>query len=309
MARRFEPFREKHLEEAASLLADRQRDHRGREPLLPAEPDFQGLVRAEFEGASGAVAFDGVGMAGYLIGKQDEDPNGPRIWSNPEGCAVREPDLVQDLYAHAAADWVEAGLTRHFVYAPADRDLLEAWFRLSFGASGVLALRASAAAPTESRLPDLSIRLSTPDDLAPIASLAGGLEAALNRAPSFSCLPARSDDALAEDWSDTWDDGDRYISFVAELDGRIVGQTLLFRRPADLRCPPGSIDLALAATDPTLRGIGIGTAMTDYVLDWAHRNGVGVMTTSWRMTNLLAARFWPRRGFREVFIRLYRSIP
>lgn len=28
-----------------------------------------------------------------------------------------------------------------------------------------------------------------------------------------------------------------------------------------------------------------------------------------RMTNLAASRLWPRRGFRETFLRLYRSIP
>jgi hypothetical protein len=27
------------------------------------------------------------------------------------------------------------------------------------------------------------------------------------------------------------------------------------------------------------------------------------------MTNLLASRFWPARGFRPTFLRLYRSIP
>jgi hypothetical protein len=33
------------------------------------------------------------------------------------------------------------------------------------------------------------------------------------------------------------------------------------------------------------------------------------MTTDWRVTNLWASRFWPRRGFRVAFLRLYRSIP
>jgi hypothetical protein len=49
--------------------------------------------------------------------------------------------------------------------------------------------------------------------------------------------------------------------------------------------------------------------MTAHVLAWAKANGFASMTTDWRMTNLMAARFWPRRGFREAFIRLYRSIP
>jgi hypothetical protein len=33
------------------------------------------------------------------------------------------------------------------------------------------------------------------------------------------------------------------------------------------------------------------------------------MVTDWRETNLLASRFWPKRGFRRTFLRLYRSIP
>ena len=42
---------------------------------------------------------------------------------------------------------------------------------------------------------------------------------------------------------------------------------------------------------------------------WAHELGYPTMITDWRMTNLEASRFWPRRGFRETFLRLYRSIP
>jgi hypothetical protein len=33
------------------------------------------------------------------------------------------------------------------------------------------------------------------------------------------------------------------------------------------------------------------------------------MVTDWRVTNLLASRFWPHRGFRPSVLRLYRSIP
>jgi hypothetical protein len=31
--------------------------------------------------------------------------------------------------------------------------------------------------------------------------------------------------------------------------------------------------------------------------------------TDWRITNLPASRFWPRRGIRTTFLRLHRSIP
>ena len=53
----------------------------------------------------------------------------------------------------------------------------------------------------------------------------------------------------------------------------------------------------------------MGRALTEHVLAWAHEQGIPVMTTDWRMTNLWASRFWPKRGFRPVFLRLYRHIP
>jgi hypothetical protein len=49
--------------------------------------------------------------------------------------------------------------------------------------------------------------------------------------------------------------------------------------------------------------------MTTHVLAWAYAAGIPTMVTDWRMTNLLASRFWPKRGFRTTFLRLYRSIP
>ena len=54
---------------------------------------------------------------------------------------------------------------------------------------------------------------------------------------------------------------------------------------------------------------GIGVALTDASLAAAAEDGYTAMVTDWRVTNLLASRFWPTRGFRPAFYRLYRSIP
>ena len=50
-------------------------------------------------------------------------------------------------------------------------------------------------------------------------------------------------------------------------------------------------------------------ALVAYALQWAHTEGFESMTVDWREVNLLASRFWPRRGFRPTFYRLYRHIP
>ena len=56
------------------------------------------------------------------------------------------------------------------------------------------------------------------------------------------------------------------------------------------------------------RGLGVGTVLTETALAWAHEQGYVTCVTDWRSANLLAARFWPRQGFRPTAYRLYRSI-
>jgi GNAT superfamily N-acetyltransferase len=154
----------------------------------------------------------------------------------------------------------------------------------------------------------VEIRPGTPDDFADAARLDLALSEAMEPSPSFSDVtPQTYEEALAE-WREE-EDWDQYELFVAERNGRIAGHILLYRRPPDLRVREDSIDLAQGSTEPEARGTGVGRALTEHVLAWAHEQGIPVMTTDWRMTNLWASRFWPKRGFRPVFLRLYRHIP
>ena len=304
----FLPFSAEHLDGAAALLAERHAAHRKIESLLPAVDDFRGQIESEWdaEEAGGAVAVADGEVVGYLVGRRRDDAIGPYIWTHVAGHAAREPEHARDLYAIAADRWVEEGVMRHFVFVPAIRELVEPWFRLSFGASAVLAMRETGV----ERAPDsgVTVRLSTPADLEPVAALDRLLPEHLQRTPSFSGLPLPEPTEFVADWRNLWVE-EEHTHFVAELDGRIVGHALLYRRPADLRVPASSIDLADCLTEPGVRGSGVGLALVAHVLTWAHENGYPTMTTDWRMTNLLASRYWPRRGFRETFLRLYRSVP
>ncbi len=301
-------FTDEHLDGAAAVLAERHAAHLAVEPLLAHPRDFAAQVERERESGTGVAAVDGGEVVGYLLGPLREDSIGPHVWSSDAGHAVRDAELIRDLYAVAAEHWVADGVIRHFVYVPAMRELVEPWLRLSFGISA-----AQAATETRPGLPltgtAVVVRDSTPEDTPVAAEYDRQLRLHLAQSPSFSGLTVPDDQEFLDDWKNLHEEPE-YTHFVAELDGRIVGHLLLYRRPeGDLRVPARSIDIGNALTEASARGSGAGVALTEHALAWAHEHGYEAMITDWRMTNLLASRFWPRRGFRETFLRLYRSIP
>jgi GNAT superfamily N-acetyltransferase len=307
------PFAKGHLEEAAALLAERHRRHREAEPLLDESKDF----RAEIEtlwagpGASGVAGTRDGRVVGYLLGiRKSEAVWGPNVWVEPAGHAVAEPEDVRDLYAAAAATWVDEGATRHFVVAPATNDaLLDAWHRLSFGHQHALGAREV----PEDVDPVDGVRLATAEDLDGIVDLAPVLPDHQDRSPVFGTAPRETDEELRAEIGEDLTNP-KIANFVAEADGRIVGNLVI--APADVSSThsglariEGSALLAYAATQPDVRGTGAGLAMTNAGFSWAREQGYEVIVTDWRETNLLSSRFWPRRGFRRSFLRLYRSIP
>ena len=301
------PFTDEHLDAAAKLLSARHARHREAEPLLPELEDPRAAIEAEWraDGASGVFA-----ESGYLIAAPFSMRGHTWMRVGIAGQAIEgDREAMRDLYAAASQHWVDDGHTMHAVFVPShDAELVDAWFRLSFGASAVLALRETGPEPEEPFEAGVTIRHGTQSDFDEAARLELAMGEAMLPAPSFSLIELQTREEIAAEWHADGESED-YELFVAERGGRIVGHILLYRRPPDLRVPPNSIDLSQASTEPEARGTGVGRVLTAHVIRWAHENGIPVMTTDWRMTNLWASRFWPKRGFRPVFLRLYRSIP
>jgi GNAT superfamily N-acetyltransferase len=299
------PFADEHLEDAARLLGARHARHREAEPLLPELPDPLAAVEKEWrtDGASGVFS-----PGAYLIAAPATVAGITWMRVGIAGQAIEgDREAMRDLYAAAAQRWVDEGHTSHAVFVPSfDSELVDAWFRLSFGASAALAMRETA--PEEPFEAGVAIRPGTREDFDEAARLELEMSDAMRPAPSFSNVPRQTQEELAAEWREDGD-SDKYELFVAERDGRIVGHSLLYRRPPDLRVPADGIDLGQASTEPEARGTGVGRALTAHVIRWAYEHGYPVMTTDWRMTNLWASRFWPKRGFRTTFLRLYRAIP
>lgn len=312
------PFSEEFVPHAGELLADRHRAQRQVEPSLPEQYESATAAAEEVaalvgsEGASGAVALRGSRVAGYVIGIRKSDAVwGPNVWVDPAGHAVETPEDLRDLYAAAAARWVEEERVRHYAMVPtSDAGLAEAWWRLSFGQQHAFGIREV----PEASWPE-GIRHATAEDVDALVELDPLLQDHQLLAPVFSGggFAAETEEELRagilEDIAD-----DDIADLVAERDGRVVGSFQI--SPVErssvhsgLVRPDGAALLNWAATRPDVRGSGAGLALTQAAFAWAREHGHETMVTDWRVTNLLSSRFWRARGFRETFLRLYRHLP
>ena len=222
---------------------------------------------------------------------------------------------MRDAYAAAADEWFDQGRTRHFAQVPASEPaLVDSWFRLSFGQQQADGVREVPAA-TEVRVPgDFEIRGPTvDDDVKALVAVDLALPRHHRSPPVFTVRPLPTEDELRAEWAKTLAGSEETV-LVGFHNGRPVAcWSLVDAKHAPefrgLHAPERACYLKFAATIPELRGSGIGVALTDASLAWAAKEGYRAMATDWRITNLLASRFWPRRGFRTTFLRLYRHIP
>lgn len=314
-------FSDEHLDAAGGLLAARHRRHREAEPLLPARFEEPDAARAEVEaawqldGASGTVALSGGGVVGYLIGApRDEAIWGANVWVELAGHAAEEAEVLRDLYAAAARRWVDEGRTRHYALVPAAQsELVDAWFRVCFGQQQAHGVRE---VPTNPRVvvPE-GFEIRSPDlaDLERLIELDLALPRHQQGSPVFSSRPLPTREECRQEWRETLAAGDEEI-LIGYHDGTPVACWSIVgidraREFRGLLSPEEACYLGFAVTLPEFRGTGIGVALTDAAFARAAEQRYSAMVTDWRVTNLLASRFWPKRGFRTSFLRLYRSIP
>jgi len=313
------PFAEDDIDGAGALLATRHTRHRAAEPLLDARyASAEGATRAvadlwAVEGASGAVAASGGRLVGFLLGTPAPTAAwGPNAWVQAAGHAAVDAETVRDLYALAAARWVADGATAHYAVVPShDAALVDAWFRLGFGQQQVHALR-EAPAPGAGAAASVRVRRAVPSDAPALAELDLTLPRHQVRAPVFSGRqPPSFADALAEERESIGDPD--YATFVAELDGSVVGSAVgcsvehsrMHSGPAR---PDAAGYLAFAAVLPGFRGRGVGRVRGETARSWTAEAGYRTAVTDWRATNLLSSRTWPRLGFRPSFLRLHRVV-
>jgi ribosomal protein S18 acetylase RimI-like enzyme len=303
------PFTLEHVEDASELLADRLARQRAAEPLLALDDPAAALRGLLERGHEGAVAVREDRVEAFVLAEfEDDEDFGRNAWVDAAGSATRDPELLRDVYGFLAVRWVEDGYRRHYAVVPVLHENLEPWYRLGFHqmhvAAGIVETRSE---PPD--LPDgLSIREAGIEDLDDIVRIDVLIFEHQRRGPSYGFMDVEAD---MEDRRLGWaellkEEGRRH--FVAEMAGTIVGHTGLSIPGPQFAIPAGSIELESTAVEPELRVRGIGVALVAHAFAWAHDRGYPIIRTDWRVTNLLASRFWPARGFRPVYLRLHRAI-
>ena len=311
------------LGQAARLLAGRHRRQRVTEPLLDERYERPDICAAEVDAlfrtddASGAVALVDGTFAGFVLGAPRPGSTwGPNVWVEAAGHALADggdPELVRDLYAHAATRWVAEGRTAHYAIVPShDHALVDAWFRLGFGQQHVHAIRPvpDSGAPPETD--GFEIRRATEADVAALAALDLVLDDHQAVSPVFSGLTAPSLEEALADWQEGIHD-ESFTTFVAVQGETVVGSAIgcditKSSMHRGLTQPPDAGFLGFAAVRPKAQGSGIGKALGAAVLAWTAEAGYRSAVTDWRATNLLSSRTWPQLGFRPTFLRLHRVV-
>jgi GNAT superfamily N-acetyltransferase len=296
------PFADTHLDQAANLLAQRDR--------VNSEAAYKPLEAHYREpGALGFVALKGERCSGFLLGNtQRDDIRGRSAWVRLAGHAVDgDPDIYRDLYAALSEQWVRDGYFAHYVMLPAmNRAALDVWYSLGFGQEQVHAIRELVPGGAPAPGP-LAIRQATPADLPAILEVADLIAKHQAQAPVFAPVPPETFADYRAGWAEVLADA-TCTTFLALEGGLVIGLLLLSEGESSLHVPERSIMLDVASIRKEYRGQGIGQALTAHAMAWAQAQGYGHCATDWRATNLLSSRFWPRQGFRPVVYRLARQI-
>jgi len=256
------------------------------------------------EGKSGVEALrNGRRIARLVAALREDDVRGRHSWTDLVDHDVAEgedPGLYRQLYAAAAPEWVKGGYLDHYVVVQADRDVLDAWYSLSFAQQQVHGERALTGQPDVT--PEgFTVRRGGGQDLGIAMRLAYVIFDHQSVGPTWAGAPAPPEEEARASYAEYLADP-KVTYFVAERDGEPLGHLAIERESDE------SVYLDIAATLPEARGLGVGSALTHAALAWAWEHGYRRCATDWRSANLVAARFWTGQGFKPTAYRLSRSV-
>jgi ribosomal protein S18 acetylase RimI-like enzyme len=313
------PLTDALADDAARLLADRQRRLRDDLPALPDRWCDPAQARERLDALRGAdsavglAAVDGSRLVGFLVGETRMDAPWDRAgWVELAGHAVdpEQPDVARDLFAAWSARLVrDLGVFRYLVNVPAtDREAVEAWSQMSFGQMHCGAVRSTDAADLGDADLSIVVRAGGPGDEPIMAAASELIWQEQLSPPSWSPMLPERIEANRADWVEELTLGDPVWIAQDAATGEPLGVSISYPLDPDLDIPDRNMKLAATATFPAARRRGVGRAMLRKVLTEAASHGAPWCVTDWRPSSLLASRAWTGLGFQRTRLRMERNV-
>jgi GNAT superfamily N-acetyltransferase len=304
------------VECAGALVACEQAAARRVRPELPAafeDPDVctAALQRLCDSGHHGLVVMGNRRAAAVMAAAAAARENpavGRYALVLADGFAV-DPDLTDPtrVLAAAFADLAApliAGVRRYYLLHTALPRLSEALSNLGFGRRSAYGIAPAAPRRGASAV---AVRIAGAGDLEAIARLAL-VEIQHRSAPPM--FAPRQDRPLADLIAEhrALHEGGA-VHLLASLAGHDAGLlTIELTSPVPRLCPDGQPYIGPTATLPAARGQGVGHALVDTALTWAHDNGYQWVSVDFDTANPLSRPFWLHAGFRPAGYGVLRLI-
>jgi GNAT superfamily N-acetyltransferase len=292
------------VECAGALVAREHAAARQMRPELPVGFEDAGVCTAALQrlrdsGHRGLVATVNGRTIAVMTATVRQHPAGGRYARLPaEGFAV-DPDLADPTGVLAAAfgdlasPLIAGGVLRYYLLHTALPRLPEALGNLGFGRDGAYGVQPAGPRRGSSAV---AVRVAGAGDLDTVARLAL-VEIQHRSAPPMFAPPHAPPLADLVAQHRALREGGA-VHLLAALDGRDVGLlTIELTSPVPRLCPDGQPYIGPTVTLPGARGQGVGHALADTALTWAHAHGYQTVSVDFDTANPLSRPFWLNTGF------------
>jgi GNAT superfamily N-acetyltransferase len=306
--------------EVATLLANRHKRERMKfkglnkifEDVMLVEKIVTKKLSEKMTIAIGA--FEESQLIGFLISTiMNDDVFGRCAWVKYDGMALAEgvtEEVYRELYAHIANEWLKAGCQKHYVIAPCgSSDVIKAWLQSGFAYEQVFGLQELEAVEIQS-IENVTVREPSSSDIEDIKSISSLIMSYQAGSPTFAAALPEMFKEIEKGYVGLIEDSEAHVILAYEnedVQGFVCGYFEDEDRD-NMMIPYKSTELGVAGTYSNSQNKGIGTLLTQSLLNDALKVGYINSTTDWRITNLKSSKFWPRMGYKPYAYRLVRNI-